>query len=100
VLASPLHSLAILLAGALLAGGGHGLGFLDAQDQLNRIAPDEHRGEVTAAFVGCIYALVGASVVATGLLDLDFSLAVSVAAVAVVLGGAAIGTAAWHLRSA
>ena len=55
---------------------------------------------MTAASVACIYALVGASVVATGLLDLDFSLAVSVRAVAVVLGGAAIATAAWHLRSA
>jgi sugar phosphate permease len=48
--ASPLGSLALLVAGALLAGAGHGIGFLGARDELNRIAPDEHRGEVTAAW--------------------------------------------------
>lgn len=100
VLAAPLHSLTTMLVGALLAGSGHGLGFLDAQDELNRIAPDERRGEVTAAFIACIYALVGASVVASGLLDLHFSLDVSVAAVAVVLGAAALATAAWHVHAA
>jgi MFS family permease len=98
VLASPLHSLVALLAGAVLAGTGHGLGFLEAQEELNRLAPEKRRGEVTAAFIACIYALVGGSVVATGLLDLRFALAASVAAVAVVLGAAAVGAATWNLR--
>jgi len=98
VVSSPLHSLTVLLAGAVLAGAGHGLGFLDAQQELNRLAPEERRGEVTAAFIACIYAVVGGSVVAAGLLDLHFSLAVSVGTVAVVLAGTAVGTAVWQLR--
>src|SRR4051812_20721869 len=35
VVAAPLHSLALMLAGALAAGSGHGLGFLNAQQELN-----------------------------------------------------------------
>jgi hypothetical protein len=42
-------------------------------------------------------AVFGSAVVAVGLLGLRFSLDVSVSAVAVVLGGAAIATAVWHL---
>jgi MFS family permease len=85
VAASPLHSLAVLVAGAALTGAGHGVGFLDAQQELNEIAPAERRGEVTAAFVAAIYFLVASSVIATGLLDLRLSLQVSVGAVALVL---------------
>jgi MFS family permease len=100
VLAAPLHSLAALLTGAVLAGAGHGLGFLNAQDELNRIAPAERRGEVTAAFITSIYGLVGVSVIATGLLDLRVSLTLSVGAVAVVLGALALVAALWHVRAA
>src|SRR5205823_1024726 len=34
VLAAPLHAGVLLLAGAVLAGGGHGIAFLAAQDDL------------------------------------------------------------------
>jgi MFS family permease len=95
VAASPLGSLALLVAGALLAGAGHGIGFLGAQDELNRIAPDDRRGEVTAAFITCIYVLVGASVIAVGVLDIRLPLSVAVAVVAAVLASAALATAAW-----
>src|SRR5204862_3976652 len=82
VVAAPLHSLALLLVGALAAGTGHGLGFLNAQQELNELAPAQRRGEVTAAFISCIYFLVATAVISSGLLDLHFSLTVSVGAVA------------------
>jgi MFS family permease len=96
VLAAPLHSLALLLGGAMAAGAGHGLGFLAAQQELNELAPDERRGEVTAAFIACIYFLVASAVIATGLFDLAFSLQVSVAVVAAALAAVALATAAWQ----
>lgn len=55
VLATPLHVVALLIIGAVLAGAGHGLAFLAAQDNLTRIAPEEQRAEVSAAFYVCIY---------------------------------------------
>jgi hypothetical protein len=98
VVASPLHSLPLLVAGAIAAGAGHGIAFLNAQEELNELAPDERRGEVTAAFIGCIYFVVAGAVVATGLLDLRFSLTLSVGAVSVVLAACALATASWHTR--
>lgn len=100
VVAAPLHSLALLLAGAIAAGAGHGLGFLHAQDELNAIAPADRRGEVTAAFVCCIYLSVGGAVIAAGLLSLVASLSVAVAAVALVLAAVALAAAAWQARHA
>jgi MFS family permease len=99
VLAWPLSSLAVLLAGAVLAGAGHGIGFLYAQDELNRIAPPERRGEVTAAFITCIYVGVACAVIAVGLLDLRVSLEDGVGAVAAVLAVTALLTAAWQQRA-
>jgi MFS family permease len=100
VAAAPSGSLAVLILGALLSGGGHGLAFLHAQDELNDIAPAERRGEVTAAFICCIYLVVGGSVIATGLLDLEVSLSVAVEIVAVALAAGALATAAWQARRA
>jgi MFS family permease len=96
VVASPLASLAVLLAGAVLAGSGHGVTVLAAQDELNAFVPRERRGEVTAAFIGCVYALVASAVIATGLLDELLSLAASVGAVCAVLAAAAAAAAAWQ----
>jgi MFS family permease len=97
ILAAPLHSLTLLVAGAIAAGAGHGVAFLNAQEELNEIAPAERRGEVTAAFISCIYALVAGSVIATGLLDLRFSLSLSVGVVSVVLIAVALSSAAWQV---
>ena len=99
VLASPVHSLALLVTGAIAAGAGHGLCYLDAQQELNELAPEERRGEVTSAFISVIYFLVAGAVIGTGLLDLRFSLAVSVAAVSLVLLAAAGGAAIARWRS-
>jgi MFS family permease len=100
VLAAPLHSLAFLVAGAVAAGAGHGVAVLDAQEELNDLAPPERRGEVTAAFIACIYFVVATAVISTGLLDLRLSLSHSVEAVAVVLIGGALLTAAWQMLGA
>jgi MFS family permease len=81
VVASPLRSLPLLLGGAIVAGAGHAIAFVNAQHELNELAPEERRGEVTAAFIGCIYLLVAVSVIGTGLLDLRFSLPVAVGSV-------------------
>ena len=96
VAASPLGSLALLLTAAVLTGTGHGIGFLYAQDDLNRIAPGDRRGEVTAAFITCIYVAVAGSVITVGLLDTRVSLAVAVGIVAAVLAATSLAAAAWH----
>jgi MFS family permease len=96
VLSAPAHSLTLIVVASLAAGAGHGLAFLNAQEELNEIAPEDRRGEVTAAFIACIYALVASSAIATGLLDVGFSLSVSVGAVAVVLAACALTTAGWQ----
>src|SRR5262249_27549087 len=98
VLDAPLGSLALLATGAAIAGAGHGLAFINAQQELNEIAPTERRGEVTSAFIACIYAMVAGSVVATGVLDSWFSLPVSVGAVALVLVAVPLAGAAWETR--
>jgi MFS family permease len=98
--AAPTGSLALLAAGAVVAGVGHGFAFLAAQEELNGLAPAERRGEVTAAFIACIYFLVAGFVVASGLLALRFSLDTSVEVVAAVLLAVALATAAWHALSA
>jgi MFS family permease len=92
-------SLGLLLASALVAGAGHGLGFLNAQHELNELAPRLRRGEVTSAYICCIYLVVVASVVGSGLLALAWPLSTAVAVVAVVLAVAAAGVAAWQLRA-
>lgn len=97
VLAFPLHSLPVVLAAGLFAGIGHGLGFLGAQTEVNQIAPSERRGEVTAAFMSCIYGGVAVSVISVGLISTSVSLSTAVACFAVAIGSTAVLTAGWHL---
>jgi hypothetical protein len=98
VLTAPLHSLPLLLFGALTVGAGHGIAFLNAQEELNGIAPSERRGEVTAAFISGIYFLVAAAVIATGVLDLHLSLTAAVWVVSVCLIAVALSVGAWQAR--
>ncbi|HZP73125.1 MAG TPA: MFS transporter [Gaiellaceae bacterium] len=97
-LASPVRSLTLLVAAAIATGVGHGLAYLAAQDELNALAPAERRGEVTSAFVCCIYALVATAVISTGLLDLDLSLQTAVAGTAAMLAVTALAVAGWQVR--
>jgi MFS family permease len=99
VTAAPAHSLTLLAAGAVAAGAGHGLAFVNAQYELNELAPAERRGEVTSAFIAAIYALVAVSVIGTGALDRACSLALSVGLVAGVLALLAFVIAAWQLHA-
>jgi MFS family permease len=100
VLAAPTGLVTVLLAGSALSGIGHGIAFLAAQDDLNKIAPPHRRGEVTAAFVTCIYLGVSVSAVGVGLLADAYSLSTGVAVFAVVTGCAALAVALWHLLAA
>jgi hypothetical protein len=81
----------------LLAGIGHGLGFLNAQEELNELAPERRRGEVTSAFIASIYFLVASSVIATGVLDVWLSLSLAVGAVSLCLFSIALAAAGWQL---
>ncbi|MGW1916872.1 SDR family NAD(P)-dependent oxidoreductase [Streptomyces sp. NPDC002076] len=85
-LAFAAHSLPLVLAGAVLAGLGHGLGFLGAQTDVNDLAPGERRGEVTAAYYTCIYLGVGGSVVGVGLVTEAAALSTAVFIVSAVIG--------------
>jgi MFS family permease len=95
-----LHSLAAVVAGGVLAGLGHGLGFLASQTQINELAPENSRGAVTSAYTTCIYAGVATSVVGVGLLTMRLSLFASVAVFAAAVGSVAIAAACWHLAAA
>ena len=68
VLSASLHAPALLIVGAVLAGIGHGLAFLAAQENLTRIAPADQRAEVSAAFYVCVYLGVALSVIGVGVL--------------------------------
>jgi MFS family permease len=96
VAAAPTGSVGLLLAGAVVAGLGHGIAFLTAQQELNELAPAERRGEVTAAFIACIYFCVASFVIASGLIDSLFSLDTSIEAVGSVLIAVLAGAAGWH----
>ncbi|HEY1564386.1 MAG TPA: MFS transporter [Gaiellaceae bacterium] len=96
VAAAPSGSITLLVVGTVVAGAGHGTAFLTAQQELNELAPGERRGEVTAAFIACIYFLVATFVVASGLLGSLFSLDAAVETVGSALIVVALGAAAWH----
>jgi len=99
VLAFPLHSLAALFASALLGGAGHGLAFLGAQADINELAPIERRGEVTGAFISCIYFGVAASAIGVGLISTTLSLRTAVTIFAVAVGATALAAIAWHVST-
>jgi MFS family permease len=100
VAAAPTGSLALLVTGAAVAGVGHGIAFLTAQQELNELAPGDRRGEVTAAFIACIYFLVASFVITSGLLGSVFSLSASVEAVGSALLAVALVAAAWQAAGA
>jgi MFS family permease len=96
IAAAPLHSLALLVLAAVAAGTGHGPAFVEAQHELSDLAPGDRRGEVTAAFIACIYFLVATAVIASGLLDEALPLSAAVGAVAGGLAVLALAAAAWQ----
>jgi MFS family permease len=99
VLAAPIRSLALLVTAAVLAGAGHGIAFLSAQDDLTRIAPEHQRAEVSAAYYVCIYLGVVLPVIGLGVLAVLATFYIAVVTVAVVTGILAIAVAVWHLAA-
>ena len=96
VVAFPLHSLVPVLAAAILAGLGLGIVLFGAQKDINQLAPTDRRGEVTAAFISCLYGGVAITSVATGLLADGYGLSTSVAIIGGILAALAIGMSVWH----
>jgi MFS family permease len=92
------RSLGILLFAAVLAGAGLGLGFGGSQTEINRLAPQDRRGEVTAAYITIIYTGVTLVALTVGWLSDTFTISqaisVSACAIAIITGG----TIAWHIR--
>jgi MFS family permease len=99
VAAFPARQLVLLLAAAVLAGVGLGLGSVGAQTQINGLAPEERRGEVTAAYITCIYTGVTVTAVGAGLLSGVMSLFAAVTVVAAVVAAVAATVALWHVRA-
>jgi MFS family permease len=97
--AFPARSLALVLTGAVLAGAGLGLAYFGSQTEINRIAPPERRGEVTAAFITCLYVAVATTSVTVGVLSDTASLALAVRAAGIAVATAATLAVAWHLAS-
>src|SRR5919202_602838 len=95
--AFPLHTLALVLVAAVLAGAGLGLGYFGSQSTINRLAPADRRGEVTAAFITCIYLGVSFTAIGTGLLGDALSLETAVAIAGGVVAVLAAAATAWHL---
>jgi MFS family permease len=100
VAAFPAHALALVLLAALLSGLGVGLGYFGSQADVNQLAPAERRGEVTAAFITCIYTGVAVASITVGLLSNVLSLFGAVMVTASVIAATAAATAIWHLSSA
>jgi MFS family permease len=99
VLAFPLHALPLVLAAAVLAGIGLGFGYFGSQAEINQLAPGERRGEVTAAFISCIYLGVTVTAIGTGLLADATSLFAAVATAGSTIAAVAAAAIAWHLAT-
>jgi MFS family permease len=97
--AFPPRSLPLLLLAAVLAGAGLGLGFIGAQTQINQIVPRERRGEVTAAFITCVYLGVSVAAIGLGLLGDALSMYAAVSIVSAVISATALASAGWHWAS-
>jgi hypothetical protein len=82
------------ITGVMLAGAGHGVAFLAAQDDLTRIAPDQQRAEVSAAFYVCIYLGVSVPIIGIGLVAVATTLFTAIAIFAAITGGGALVLAA------
>jgi MFS family permease len=93
-LAFPTRSLAVLLAGSLIAGLGQGLTWLGATTTINAIAPHDRRAEVSSTYFAAIYLGVSLAVVGVGALATAISLEIAVYVFAAVVSAGALVTIA------
>lgn len=68
ILAGGYGSLTLLLTATVIAGTGHGLAFLGAMTEINRVAPTERHAEVVSSFLVATYAGTGLPVIGAGIL--------------------------------
>jgi predicted MFS family arabinose efflux permease len=99
IVAFPLGSLVCMLAAAAVAGFGNGTALFGAQTEINLLAPGQRRGEVTAAFIACLYGGVAVTAVGAGLLADAYGLSTAVAVIGAIVAGVATMTALWHLAA-
>ncbi len=99
IVAFPLGSLLAMLAAAVVAGFGMGVALFGAQTEINLLAPGERRGEVTAAFIACLYGGVAVTAVGAGLLADAYGLSTAVAVIGAILAAVAATAALWHLAA-
>jgi MFS family permease len=97
VLAFPAKSLVLVLVAALLAGVGLGLGYFGSQAEINQLAPPKRRGEVTAAFITCLYTGVSITVITVGIVSDQVSLRSAVTGASIVIAAVALATTVWHV---
>ena len=75
----------------------NGLAFIHAQHELNTFVPEQRRAEVSAAFVCCIYVLVGGAVIAIGVIDESGGPTRGVGIVGSLLTAGSLATAGWQV---
>ena len=97
VLALPLHSLVAVFASAVIAGAGVGTGLFASQTTINDLAPLDRRGEVTSAYMACLYGGVAVTVVCTGLLADADGVREAIAVVSAGLAAVGILIIVWQL---
>jgi hypothetical protein len=93
-----LHSAALLFAATLVVGFGQGLAFVGSLTLVNSIAPEQHRGDVTACFYVVTYVGVALPVIGVGFGAQVIGLFAAVAVFAAMLSVSALGLAAITVR--
>jgi len=91
VLAAPLHSAPLLFGATLIVGLGQGLAYVSSLTLLNGIAPEQQRGDVTAAFYVVTYVGVALPVIGVGFGAQLIGLFAAVAVFAALVGASALG---------
>ena len=81
----------------LVRTGVVGLGYFGSQAEINQLAPPERRGEVTAAFITCLYTGVSITVISVGVVSDAVSLRTAVTAASIAIAAVALATTVWHL---
>ena len=97
VLAQPLHSAAAVFASSVIGGAGLGTGLFGAQTTINDLAPPDRRGEVTSAFMACLYGGVAVTAVCTGLLADAHGVSEAITVASAALAAVGIVAIGWHL---
>lgn len=96
----PLHSLALLIVGAVIAGFGHGTSFRAGLGSVAAASPDDRRGEVTSTLFVLLYIGISIPVVGVGALTVAFGLVTAGVTFAVVVSVVAAAALALLARAA